>query len=209
MSSDIRQIVLATGNHGKLAEFQHLLGAHSIKLLPRKQFGVTEVEETGLTFVENAILKARAVAAASGLSVIADDSGLEVDALNGSPGICSGRYAGENASDVDNIEKLLKELQDFPVAERTARFQCLLVYLRHASDPTPLICQGTWEGYIIEEPRGDHGFGYDPVFFVPDMHSTAAELTPEQKNSQSHRAMAMRQLAEKLTTQKGTPVNSV
>ncbi|OQX39756.1 MAG: non-canonical purine NTP pyrophosphatase [Oceanospirillales bacterium LUC14_002_19_P2] len=199
MSSEIRQIVLATGNHGKLAEFQHLLGAHNIKMLTQKQFGVTGVEETGLTFVENAILKARAAAEASGLPVIADDSGLEVDALNGAPGIYSSRYSGENASDADNIEKLLKALQGLPVSERTARFQCLLVYLRHANDPTPLICQGTWEGYIIEEPRGDHGFGYDPVFFVPGMHSTAAELTPEQKNGLSHRAMAMRQLAEKLT----------
>ena len=204
MSSDIRQIVLATSNHGKLAEFQHLLSIHNIKMLTQKQFGVTEVEETGLTFIENAILKARCVAEASGLPVIADDSGLEVDALNGAPGIYSSRYSGKNASDADNIEKLLKALDGLPISERTARFQCLLVYLRHANDPAPLICQGTWEGCIIEEPRGDHGFGYDPVFFVPNKHSTAAELTSEQKNKLSHRATAMHQLAEKLMADTNT-----
>ncbi|MCK5894542.1 MAG: XTP/dITP diphosphatase [Endozoicomonadaceae bacterium] len=199
MSSDIRQIVLATSNHGKLAEFQYLLSNHNIKILPQKQFGVMGVEETGRTFIENAILKARAAAEASGLPVIADDSGLEVDALNGAPGIYSSRYAGNNASDTDNIEKLLKALEGVAIAERTARFQCLLVYLHHADDPTPVICQGSWEGSITEAPRGNHGFGYDPVFFVPNMRSTSAELTPEQKNGLSHRAMAMRQLAEKLT----------
>lgn len=201
MPSNSRQIVLATNNHGKLAEFQYLLGTHNIKILPQKQFGVMGVEETGRTFIENAILKARAAAEASGLPVIADDSGLEVDALNGAPGIYSSRYAGDNASDADNIEKLLKALEGLAISERTARFQCLLVYLHHADDPTPVICQGTWEGSIIEEPRGNHGFGYDPIFFVPNMHSTSAELTPEQKNGLSHRSIAMRQLTEKLTNE--------
>ena len=156
-------------------------------------------EETGLTFVENAILKARNAASHSGLPAIADDSGLEVDALMGAPGIYSARYAGEDASDAQNLQHLLTEMRDIPDDKRTARFQCVMVYMAHAGDPTPLICQGTWEGSILRGPRGDHGFGYDPVFYVPERDCSSAELDPEAKNSLSHRAKAMQCLVEKLS----------
>lgn len=198
MTRDIRQVVLASGNQGKLKEFQHLLQALDIKMLPQSQFDVDSVEETGLTFVENAILKARHAASISGLPVIADDSGIEVDALKGQPGIYSARFAGEGASDADNNQKLLELLQGIPSMERTARFHCVLVYMRHADDPVPLICHGAWEGYILEEPRGEHGFGYDPLFLVPSEHCSAAELPREKKNQISHRAQAMALLVEQL-----------
>jgi len=165
---------------------------------PQGEFGVTDAEETGLTFVENAILKARHASSHTGLPAIADDSGLEVDALNGAPGIYSARYAGSGASDQANLEKLLAALQDVPEAQRSARFQCLLVYLRHAGDPTPLICQGTWEGRILFTPRGEYGFGYDPVFHVPTHDCSSAELAPELKNSLSHRGQALRKLVAAL-----------
>ncbi|MGI9276059.1 MAG: XTP/dITP diphosphatase [Endozoicomonas sp.] len=198
LTRDIRQVVLASGNQGKLKEFQHLLQALDIKMLPQSQFDVDSVEETGLTFVENAILKARHAASISGLPVIADDSGIEVDALKGQPGIYSARFAGEGASDADNNQKLLELLQGIPSMERTARFHCVLVYMRHADDPVPLICHGAWEGYILEEPRGEHGFGYDPLFLVPSEHCSAAELPREKKNQISHRAQAMALLVEQL-----------
>ncbi len=194
----ITKIVLASGNRGKLNEFQQMLGAMDITMLPQSDFEVDSVEETGLTFVENAILKARHAARISGLPVIADDSGLEVDALNGEPGIYSARYAGEGSSDADNNEQLLRNLSGVATENRTARFQCLLVFLRHADDPTPIICQGTWEGFILEEPRGEHGFGYDPLFFVPSEHCSAAELPAGKKNQLSHRARALQVLAERL-----------
>jgi XTP/dITP diphosphohydrolase len=159
---------------------------------------VPDAEETGLTFVENALLKARNAAAHTGLAAIADDSGIEVDALHGAPGIYSARYAGAGASDQANLEKLLAVLRDVPEAARTARFQCLLVYLRHADDPTPLICQGTWEGRILDAPRGENGFGYDPVFYVPTHDCTSAELPPEVKNALSHRGQALRKLVAAL-----------
>ncbi|MCL6268464.1 XTP/dITP diphosphatase [Sansalvadorimonas sp. 2012CJ34-2] len=196
----MQDVVLATGNMGKLAEFRQLLAPLNMNIRPQSEFNTGSVEETGLTFVENAILKARHAARISGLPALADDSGLEVDALNGAPGIYSSRFSGENASDADNIEKLLKDLDGLPTEKRTARFQCLLVYLRHADDPTPIICQGTWEGYILEETIGNNGFGYDPVFFVPEMHCASAELEPVEKNKRSHRAKAMKQLMEKLKT---------
>ncbi len=194
----LQDVVLATGNMGKLAEFRQLLAPLDFQIHPQSEFQSGSVEETGLTFVENAILKARHASRVSGLPALADDSGLEVDALNGAPGIYSSRHAGESATDADNVEKLLGQLEGIPTEKRTARFQCLLVYLRHADDPTPLICQGTWEGYILEEARGDHGFGYDPVFFVPDAHCASAELEPDEKNRHSHRARAIEQLLEKL-----------
>ena len=197
-SLDSMEVVLATGNLGKLAEFRQMLSPLNIKLRVQSEFQAGSVEETGLTFVENAILKARHAARVSGLPAIADDSGLEVEYLKGAPGIYSSRFSGEDATDTDNIEKLLKELDGVPTEQRKARFQCLLVYLRHANDPIPVICQGSWEGYILEETRGDHGHGYDPVFFVPDMHCSAAELEPAQKNSMSHRAIAMELMLEKL-----------
>ncbi len=192
------RIVLATGNAGKVCEIGQLLADREIEILPQSAFDVPEVEETGLTFVENAILKARNASRYSGLPVIADDSGLEVDALNGEPGIHSARFAGPNASDADNIALLMEKLADVPDEQRTARFQCLMVYMRHEKDPTPLICQGTWEGRILREPRGENGFGYDPVFFVPDRNCTAAQLPAEVKNALSHRGQALRCLVERL-----------
>lgn len=191
-------IVLASNNPGKVREFNALLADHHIEVVPQSQFGVAEADETGLSFVENAILKARNAAAHTGLPAIADDSGLEVDALNGAPGIYSARYAGIGAGDRANLEKLLADLKDVPEAQRTARFQCLMVYMRHANDPTPLICQGTWEGRILFEPRGSQGFGYDPVFFVPTHDCSSAELPPEVKNALSHRGQALRKLVAAL-----------
>lgn len=195
----MKRIVLASGNAGKAREISEMLANYRIEVLPQSAFNVIEVEETGLTFVENALLKARNATAHSGLPAIADDSGLEVDALNGAPGIYSARYAGSDASDSDNITKLLTALADIPGAQRTARFQCLMVYMEHANDPTPIICQGTWEGRILFEPRGTQGFGYDPVFFVRTHNCSAAELPPIVKNNLSHRGQALRQLLTALS----------
>jgi XTP/dITP diphosphohydrolase len=191
-------IVLASNNAGKVREINQLLDGTGIRVVPQGDFGVPEAEETGLTFVENAILKARNAAQHSGLPAIADDSGIEVDALHGAPGIHSARYAGPGSSDEDNLGKLLHALEAVPEAERGARFQCVLVYLRHASDPTPLICQGTWEGRILEAPRGENGFGYDPVFYVPTHGCSAAQLDPAIKNELSHRGQALRRLRQRL-----------
>lgn len=187
-------IVLASNNAGKVREINQLLEGTGIRVVPQGDFGVPEAEETGLTFVENAILKARNAAQHSGLPAIADDSGIEVDALHGAPGIHSARYAGTGASDADNLIKLLHALASVPEAQRGARFQCVLVYLRHAADPTPLISQGTWEGRILEAPRGENGFGYDPVFYVPTQGCSAAELDSAVKNGLSHRGQALRHL---------------
>ena len=192
-------IVLASNNAGKVREIERLLAESRIHIRPQGEYGVPEAEETGLTFVENAILKARNAARHSGLPAIADDSGLEVDALRGAPGIYSARYAGSGATDEANLRKLLTDLAEVPEAERTARFQCVLVYLRHAEDPTPLICQGTWEGRILFEPRGTNGFGYDPVFLVPSHGCSSAELDPDTKNRLSHRGQALRRLQEQLS----------
>ncbi len=194
------KVVLASGNAGKVREFNQLLGSQHIEVVPQSHFGVPEAAETGLTFVENAILKARNAALHTGLPAVADDSGIEVDALNGAPGIYSARYAGEGASDEANLRKLLVALEGVPEARRTARFQCLIVYLRHAEDPTPLVCQGTWEGAILTAPRGENGFGYDPVFLVPGRGVSSAELPPDEKNRLSHRGQALRSLLEALRT---------
>ncbi len=188
------KVVLASGNPGKLREFAAVLGGGTQDIVPQSQFGVPEADESGLSFVENAILKARNAAHHTGLPALADDSGIEVDALNGVPGIYSARYAGPGASDADNLRKLLGVVSDVPDAARTARFQCVIVYLRHAADPTPLICQGTWEGYLTRAARGEHGFGYDPIFYVPSHRCTSAELSPEIKNVLSHRGQALRRL---------------
>jgi XTP/dITP diphosphohydrolase len=190
----MKNIVLASSNPGKVREINELLTELDMHAVPQSDYGVTDAEETGLTFVENAILKARNAAAHTGLPAIADDSGIEVDALNGAPGIYSARYAGAGAGDEANLVKLLDALRDIPEPQRTARFQCLMVYMRHGEDPTPLICQGTWEGRILPAPRGDNGFGYDPVFYVPTHDCSSAELVPEIKNSLSHRGQALRQL---------------
>jgi XTP/dITP diphosphohydrolase len=194
--SQRKQIVLASGNAGKLRELNHILSPIGVELLSQAEFDVPEVAETGLSFVENAIIKARAAAGHTGLPAIADDSGLEVDVLNGEPGIHSARYSGDG--DTANNAKLLRELEGFPEEQRGARFQCVLVYMRHALDPTPLVCQASWEGRILYAPRGDHGFGYDPLFYVPDQQCSSAELPPEVKNRISHRAKASALLLEAL-----------
>jgi len=190
----MKQIVLATGNPGKVREINEPLADQDIEVIPQSAFDVPEAEETGLSFVENALIKARNAARHTGLPAIADDSGLEVDALRGAPGIYSSRYAGAGASDRDNLEKLLAELADLGVEQRGARFQCVMVYIRHDLDPTPLICQGTWEGHILFAARGSNGFGYDPIFYVPSHDCSSAELPPETKNRLSHRGQALRKL---------------
>jgi XTP/dITP diphosphohydrolase len=187
-SLDRQTIVLASGNAGKLRELNTLLAPLAVTLKPQAQFEVPEVEENGLTFVENALIKARAAALHSGLPAIADDSGLEVDYLKGAPGIHSARYSG-GGDEANNI-LLLKALGDTPAAQRSARFQCVLVYLRHARDPSPVICQSSWEGSILMAPKGKNGFGYDPLFYLPDHNCSSAELSLEIKNSISHRAKA-------------------
>lgn len=202
------QIVLASGNKGKVREINELLVGLDLQVIPQTEFGVPDIEETGLTFVENAILKARNAAQHTGLPAIADDSGLEVDALNGAPGIYSARYAaldnkGESTTDKKNLEKLLADISDVPEAERTARFQCLLVYMVHANDPTPIICQGTWEGRILFDAVGENGFGYDPVFYVPSEHCSAAQLTSVVKNKLSHRGQALQKLLAELKRVQG------
>jgi XTP/dITP diphosphohydrolase len=192
------RIVLASNNPGKVREISRLVADLDLRVIPQGELGVPEIEETALTFVENAILKARNAASHTGLAAVADDSGLEVDALDGAPGIHSARYAGGNGNDQANIARLLSELAGVPEAQRTARFQCLMVYLRHSEDPTPIICQGTWEGRVLLAPRGANGFGYDPVFFVPSHKCSAAELSADAKNLLSHRGQAARKLFEAL-----------
>jgi len=194
-----QKIVLASGNKGKLREFQELLANRGFEVLPQSDFAVTEAEETGTTFVENAIIKARHACRATGLPAIADDSGIEVDALNGRPGVYSARYSGANATDASNNEKLLQELAGVPEAQRSARYHAVLAYMRHADDPTPILCHGVWEGVILTEPRGEGGFGYDPLFFVPSHQCASAELDKAEKNRISHRGKAMQELLQKIS----------
>ena len=193
---DNQIVVLASGNTGKLRELAKVLAPLDVILKPQAQFNVPDVEETGFSFVENAIIKARAAAQHTGLPSIADDSGIEVDHLNGAPGIYSARYSG--AGDEANNVLLLKELGDIPKEQRSARFQCVLVYMRHALDPTPQICQASWEGFILFEPRGENGFGYDPLFYLPEHQCSSAQLAPGIKNRISHRAKASSLLFEAL-----------
>ena len=188
------RLILASNNPGKAREFAAALAELNVDLTPQSLFGVPEAEETGLTFVENALLKARNAALHTGWPALADDSGLVVDALDGAPGIHSARYAGPGADDRANIAKLLAELHGVPAKRRTARFVCVLALLHHPADPTPLICQGSWEGVILTEPRGVNGFGYDPVFFAPGEQRTAAELDLATKNRLSHRGQALARL---------------
>lgn len=195
----MKRIVLATGNAGKLRELAGMLANSNVEVVSQTGLAVTEADETGLSFVENAILKARNASRQTGLPAIADDSGLEVDALDGAPGIYSARYAGAQATDNDNTAKLLRELQGVPPERRTARFRCAMVYLRHALDPAPLICEGVWQGRILDTPRGSNGFGYDPVFLVPERGCSSAELPPEEKNLLSHRAQALKKLVAALS----------
>lgn len=188
------KIVLATGNPGKVKELSHLLGQHNIEIVPQSDFNVIDADETGTTFVENAIIKARHAAKITGLPAIADDSGLEVDYLKGAPGIYSSRYAGTDCNDNDNNEKLLAALDGVESSLRTARFQCVLVYMRHADDPTPIICQGTWEGEIETTRRGEQGFGYDPIFWLEQQQMSSAQLPRDLKNQLSHRGKALAKL---------------
>ncbi|MBW1252334.1 XTP/dITP diphosphohydrolase [Pantoea allii] len=192
----MQKVVLATGNPGKVRELADLLAAFGLDIVAQTELGVESAEETGLTFIENAILKARHAAQLTGLPALADDSGLAVNALGGAPGIYSARYAGEEASDQQNLEKLLQALENTPDGQRQAQFHCVLVYLRHASDPTPLVFHGSWDGEITRTAAGNGGFGYDPVFYVPALGKTAAELTKAEKGNVSHRGKALTLLLE-------------
>jgi XTP/dITP diphosphohydrolase len=193
---DKQLVVLASGNAGKLRELNRILAPLDMELRSQAEYDVPEVPEDGLSFVENAIIKARAAASHTGLPAIADDSGLEVDYLRGAPGIHSARYSGRG--DKANNAKLLRELEGVPEEQRSARFQCVLVYMRHAQDPTPLVCQGSWEGRILFAAQGENGFGYDPLFYVPEHDCSSAELPAELKNRISHRAQASALLLEAL-----------
>jgi len=192
-----RRLVLATANRGKLKELRELLAEQDCAVLSQAEFNVESVEETGLTFIENALLKARHAAEQSGLPAVADDSGLVVDALEGRPGIHSARFAGEDASDADNVALLLEKLDGVPEPHRGARFVCAMALLRFPSDPVPLICEGSWQGRIAMSPRGGGGFGYDPVFITADGR-TSAELSAAEKNRLSHRGQAVRELVRRL-----------
>lgn len=193
-----RKIVLATGNAGKVREMASLLADAGMDVVAQTELGVGSVEETGLTFVENAIIKARHAAKVTGLPAIADDSGISVDYLGGAPGIYSARYAGTDGNDGANIVKLLAALDGVPAAQRQAHFNCVLVYMRHDNDPTPIICHGRWTGVIAEQAQGEGGFGYDPVFWLPELNKTAAQLRPEEKQAMSHRGKALALLSEAL-----------
>ncbi|MDH3689732.1 MAG: RdgB/HAM1 family non-canonical purine NTP pyrophosphatase [Gammaproteobacteria bacterium] len=190
----MERIVIASNNADKLHEMRSLLLDLKVTVVPQQALGVPEADETGLSFIENAILKARNACRHSGLPAVADDSGIEVDALNGAPGIRSARFAGEHATDAENRNLLLREMSQKPSEQRSARFQCAVALLKHPEDPTPLICQGTWEGQLLTEARGEHGFGYDPIFYVPSHDCSAAELAPDIKNRLSHRGQALRSL---------------
>ncbi len=194
----MKRLVLASGNPGKLRELSAMLADFGYDLHAQSEFGVGEVAETGTTFVENAIIKARHAAAETGLPALADDSGIEVDALDGAPGVYSARFAGENASDEDNNALLVEKLRGVPAAERTARYRAVIVLLRHAADASPLICEGSWEGLIRLEPAGSGGFGYDPYFYLPERGCTSAELGAEEKNRLSHRGRAIAELKRRL-----------
>lgn len=198
-NEDPIQFVLASSNPGKLDELQSLLDDLPIEWIPQTELNVQDADETGLTFIENAILKARHAAAKTGLPSLADDSGLVVDALDGAPGVFSARYAGAGASNDERIAKVLKNMEGIPEEERTASFHCVLALIEHENDPTPIICHGVWEGHILEAPRGDKGFGYDPIFYVPSHDCSAAEMNPMEKNLISHRGQAMEQLLAILT----------
>lgn len=198
----LSKLVLASGNQGKIKELANQFAPFGIEVIPQSEFDVPEAEEIGLSFVENAIIKARNAAEHSGLPAIADDSGLAVDGLDGAPGIYSARYAGEHATDECNIIKLLATLEAKPDASRNAHFHCTLAFVRHAKDPTPILSQGIWHGRILNEKVGDEGFGYDPVFWLEDLQQSAAQLSKQEKNSISHRGKALSQLFAQLQAQK-------
>ena len=192
------ELVLASGNPGKLRELSALLDDLGYHLSPQSQFGVPEVAETGTTFVENAIIKARHAAAITGLPALADDSGIEVDALGGAPGVYSARFSGDGATDASNNALLVEKLSDVPPDQRGARYRAVIVFMRHAADPSPIICEGSWEGQIRLKPAGAGGFGYDPYFYLPELGCTSAELSAEEKNRRSHRGQALAKLKRRL-----------
>jgi XTP/dITP diphosphohydrolase len=195
----MQEIVIASGNRGKINEISSLIAPLGLRLVSQNELGVPEAEETGCTFVENALIKARQATQHTGKPALADDSGLEVEALDGQPGVHSARFAGVGATDADNNRLLLERLQNVPSDQRRARFHCVLVYLRHADDPTPLICHGIWEGLITMAPQGQNGFGYDPLFFIPELNCTSAELDSATKNRLSHRGKALTQWVEAMS----------
>jgi XTP/dITP diphosphohydrolase len=194
----MKQLVLASGNPGKLRELSVILDDLGYQLHAQAEYGVSEVAETGTTFVENAIIKARHAASLTGLPALADDSGIEVDALDGAPGVYSARFSGPAADDAANNALLVERLQAVPVAERSARYRAVIVFMRHSGDPSPLICEGSWEGMIQLHPAGEGGFGYDPYFFLPELGCTSAELSAAEKNRISHRGKALAELKRKL-----------
>ncbi|WED27044.1 XTP/dITP diphosphatase [Vibrio sp. DW001] len=196
-----KKIVLATGNQGKVKEMADLLSDFGFDVFAQSKFNVSEVAETGTTFIENAIIKARHAAKETGLPAIADDSGLEVDSLLGAPGIYSARYSGEDATDKQNLDQLLANMVDVPEDKRTARFHCVLVLMKHENDPTPIVCHGKWEGRILTNPSGENGFGYDPIFWVPETNCASAELDSAQKKKLSHRSKALKQLFATLSSE--------
>lgn len=197
----MKKLVLASANAGKLRELKHILDDLGYDLHPQSEFGVGEVPETGTTFVENAIIKARHAAEQTGLPALADDSGIEVDALDGAPGVYSARFAGDNADDDANNALLVEKLRNVPPAKRGARYRAVIVLMRHARDPSPLICEGSWEGLIQLEAAGDGGFGYDPHFYLPELGCTSAQLSADQKNRLSHRGQALAELKSRLAPQ--------
>lgn len=194
----MKKILLASNNPGKVREIAEILADHDIDVLPQAALAISEADETGLTFIENALIKARHASRLSGLPAIADDSGLEVDALGGSPGVYSARFAGLGARDSDNNARLLQELEGVPATDRRARFRCIMVFLRSERDPCPVIAQGVWEGVILQQPQGEGGFGYDPLFYLPEKGCTSAELQAAEKNRLSHRGQALRDLARQM-----------
>ncbi|NNM59163.1 MAG: RdgB/HAM1 family non-canonical purine NTP pyrophosphatase [Legionellales bacterium] len=189
-----QKIILASSNKGKIAEFQAILPTH--QLIPQSDLDIPDADETGLTFIENALIKARNACKLSGLPSIADDSGLIVDALDGRPGIYSARYGSQDSNHTTNIEKVLSEMRDVLAPQRTARFVCTVVFMRNDDDPLPIVCQGLWEGTLLNKPQGEYGFGYDPIFWVSEYNCSAAELEPQLKNTMSHRAKALACLAD-------------
>lgn len=191
----MKKVLIASNNPGKMAEMRAILAPHDMDVVPQKELGVSEAEETGRTFLENALIKARYASAHTGLAAIADDSGLEVDALGGAPGVYSARYAGPGASDAANNLKLLRALNGLPLAARGGRFRCVLAYVSSHGDPKPLIAEGVWDGFLLDSPRGASGFGYDPLFWIPSLGMSAAELPMALKNRLSHRGQALRNLA--------------
>lgn len=194
----MQKLVIASNNRGKIAELTGLLTPLGFEPVAQGELGVDEVEEPAVTFIENALIKARHAAQVTGLPALADDSGLAVDALGGQPGVRSARYAGDNATDRENLEALLAAMAGVPDEQRAAQFHCVLVYLRHADDPTPIVCYGVWPGSVLRAPRGDGGFGYDPIFLVPELAVSAAELSREQKGRISHRGRALQALVARL-----------